>query len=109
MPLYQNERPDFPLTRGPHEFIEDQAALTPDAPALPWAQNGFLIIELNASANRLANFLLEQGIGQGSLVGVYLDRSLDSVSQPPRSPKMRRDLSAAGPEISTRSPGVHGG
>ena len=33
-PSYQNERPDYPLTRGPHEFIEDQVERSPDARAL---------------------------------------------------------------------------
>jgi hypothetical protein len=34
MPLYQNGRPDYPLTCGPHEFIEYQVELAPDALAL---------------------------------------------------------------------------
>jgi len=34
MTFYQNERPDYPLTRGPHELFEDQVQFTPDAPAL---------------------------------------------------------------------------
>ena len=78
-PSYQNERPDYPLTRGPHEFIEDQVERSPDARALTMGLNWVSYRELNSRSNRLAHFLREQGIGPGNLVGVYLDRSLDSV------------------------------
>ena len=79
MPLYQNEHPDLPLSRGPHEFIEDQVVLTPDAPALAMGSELISYNDLNARSNRLATFLREQGVGPGNLVGVYLDRSFDSV------------------------------
>ena len=79
MPPYQNERPDYPLTRGPNEFIEDQAERSPDARALTMGLNWISYRELNSRSNRLAHFLREQGTGPGNLVGVYLDRSLDSV------------------------------
>jgi len=67
------------LKRGPHEFIEDQVELTPDAPALAMGREQISYRELNSRSNRLAHFLCEQGVGPGSLVGVYLDRSFDSV------------------------------
>src|SRR5208282_2613061 len=72
-------RRDYPLTRGPHEFIEDQVERTPDAPALTLGPEQMSYRELNSRSNRLANFLREQGVGPESLVGVCLDRSFDSV------------------------------
>ena len=76
---HYDARPEFPLSRGPHEFIEDQVERTPDAPALTLGPEQISYRELNSRSNRLAHFLREQGVGPESLVGVYLDRSLDSV------------------------------
>jgi len=76
---HYNGRRDYPLSRGPHEFIEDQVERTPDAPALTLGSEQISYRELNARSNRLAHFLRDQGVGPESLVGVCLDRSLDSV------------------------------
>ena len=114
MPLYQNEHPDLPLSRGPHEFIEDQVVLTPDAPALAMGSELISYNDLNARSNRLATFLREQGVGPGNLVGVYLDRSFDSVISllallkcggiylplDPKFPKERLEFMATDSEIS---------
>jgi amino acid adenylation domain-containing protein len=72
-------RRDYPLTRGPHEFIEDQVERTPGAPALVMGAEKISYRELNSRANHLASFLRERGVGPESLVGVCLDRSFDSV------------------------------
>lgn len=109
-----NARPDYPLTRGPQEFIEDQVEITPDAPALTMDTEQISYRELNARSNRLAHFLREQGVGPGSLVGVYLDRSFDSVVSllamlkcggtylplDPKFPKDRLEFMATDSEIS---------
>ena len=68
-----------PLTRGPHEFFEDQAERSPDAPALTMGAEQVSYRELNSRSNRLAHFLREQGVGSETLVGVCLERSFDSV------------------------------
>ncbi len=72
-------RPEYLLTRGPHEFIEDQVRLTPDATAMRMGQVAMSYRELNSRSNRLAHFLRKLGVGPGNAVGVYLDRSFDSV------------------------------
>jgi amino acid adenylation domain-containing protein len=74
-----NIRPDFSMDRGPHQLIEDQVERTPDASALTLGRERISYRELNSRSNRLAHFLREQGVGPESLVGVCLDRSLDSV------------------------------
>ncbi|HUV70895.1 MAG TPA: amino acid adenylation domain-containing protein, partial [Terracidiphilus sp.] len=76
---YQNDKPDFSLTRGPHEFVEEQVARTPDSVALTVGSLKISYRELNARSNRLSHFLRAQGAAPGILVGVYLDRSADSV------------------------------
>ena len=114
MPLYQNERPGYPLHRGPNEFIQDQVELSPDARALRMGPDLISYRELNSRANRLAHFLRKQGVGTGSLVGVYLDRSFDSVISllallkcggiylplDPKFPKDRLEFMATDAEIS---------
>ena len=72
-------RRDYPLTRGPHELIEDQVERTPDAPALTIGDANITYGELNSRSNRLAHFLREQGVGPETLVGICLDRSFDSI------------------------------
>jgi amino acid adenylation domain-containing protein len=72
-------RQDHSLAFGPHEHIEAQAELTPDAPALEMGAKQVSYSELNRSSNRLAHFLRGRGIGPGSVAGVHLDRSFESV------------------------------
>jgi amino acid adenylation domain-containing protein len=75
----QNAMCDDALNRGPHEFIEEQAAKTPGAPAVAMGANRLCFSELNLRANQLASFLREHQIGPGRVVGVYADRSVEMV------------------------------
>ncbi|MGA9527480.1 MAG: amino acid adenylation domain-containing protein [Terriglobales bacterium] len=77
---WSGARRDYSVGRGPHEFIEDQVGRTPNAAALIVGAEKLTYNELNARANRIARFLREQGVGPESLVGVCLDRSVDSVA-----------------------------
>lgn len=110
----QNERPDYPLSRGPHQFIEGHVDLTPHARAISMGGESISYLELNARANRLAHFLGHQAIGPGNRVGVYLDRSIDSIVSllailkcggiylplDPKFPKDRLEFMASDAEIS---------
>ncbi|MGW0395964.1 amino acid adenylation domain-containing protein, partial [Streptomyces sp. NPDC003042] len=60
-------------------LIEQQAARTPDAPALVFAGVPLSYAELNARANRLARHLIAQGAAPGRFVAVALPRSADLV------------------------------
>ncbi|MCX5202987.1 amino acid adenylation domain-containing protein [Streptomyces sp. NBC_00237] len=59
--------------------IEEQAARTPDAPALVFGDEQLTYAELNARANRLAHHLIESGVRPGALAAVAVPRSLDLV------------------------------
>ena len=110
----QNARPDYPLNRGPHQLIEDQVERTPDALALIMGSERISYRELNCRANQLAHFLCEQGAGPGILIGVYRDRSIDSVVSllailkcggiylplDPKFPKDRLEFMATDSEVS---------
>ncbi len=59
-----------------HHWFEMQAQKNPDYPALTFEQQQLSYQQLNAQANRLAHYLLEQGIGPDVLVGLFIERSM---------------------------------
>jgi len=60
-----------------HHVIEAQAATTPDAVAVRSGHDTLTFEQLNAKANRLAHYLIEQGIEPAARVGLYVERSAD--------------------------------
>ncbi|HVW06447.1 MAG TPA: MupA/Atu3671 family FMN-dependent luciferase-like monooxygenase [Vicinamibacterales bacterium] len=62
-----------------HELIEAQATRTPDATALRFRDQSLTYAELNRHANHLASRLRARGVGRGSVVGVFVERSLEMV------------------------------
>ncbi|KUI07905.1 non-ribosomal peptide synthetase [Mycolicibacterium acapulense] len=60
-------------------LVEAQAARTPDAVAVVYEGRNYTYRELNESANRLAHWLIERGIGTEDRVAVLLDRSPELV------------------------------
>ncbi|HEY7767287.1 amino acid adenylation domain-containing protein, partial [Longimicrobium sp.] len=58
-----------------HELFAEQAARTPDAPALRFAGRTTTYAELEGSANRLARHLQGLGVGSESRVGLCLERT----------------------------------
>ena len=62
-----------------HALVEAQAALRPDAKAITMDGTSLTYAELNGRANQLAWHLRRLGIGDGSLVAIALERSIDMV------------------------------
>ncbi|KUI34476.1 non-ribosomal peptide synthetase [Mycobacterium sp. IS-1590] len=60
-------------------LVEAQAARTPEAVAVVYEGRNYTYRELNESANRLAHWLIERGIGTEDRVAVLLDRSPELV------------------------------
>ena len=60
------------------ELFEAQAERTPDRTAIVGSFGGISYRDLNARANRLAHHLRKRGVRPESLVGVCLERSIDS-------------------------------
>ncbi|MGB5599293.1 MAG: amino acid adenylation domain-containing protein [Thiothrix litoralis] len=61
-----------------HELFAQQAAQTPDAPAVLCTGQSLSYRELNAQANALAFTLLQQGVQPDDLIGVCVERSLET-------------------------------
>ncbi|WP_372390813.1 non-ribosomal peptide synthase/polyketide synthase [Xanthomonas sp. NCPPB 3582] len=60
-----------------HEQFEAQVAARPDAIAATYENQSLSYAELNARANRLAHYLISQGVGPDVCVAICLERSLD--------------------------------
>jgi non-ribosomal peptide synthetase component F len=60
-----------------HELFEAQAAKTPQAVALVFAEEQVRYEELNRRANQLAHHLRDLGVGPETLVAVLLERSVE--------------------------------
>jgi natural product biosynthesis luciferase-like monooxygenase protein len=58
-----------------HRLFEQQAARTPDAPALVCEGTTLTYAQLNAAANRAAHTLRDRGVGPGTLVGLATRRT----------------------------------
>ncbi len=71
---------DFPRERRLHELFEAQAARAPGSIALEFGgARPTTYAELDRRAERLARRLRSSGVGPGSLVGVFVERSPDLV------------------------------
>lgn len=76
----------FNATRAPypqeplvHELYEAQVDRTPDAVAVVHDAQSLTYGALNASANRLARYLIQRGVGPGQVVGLCVERSLEMI------------------------------
>lgn len=68
---------EYPRDASVHQLFEDQAKRTPRACAAACKGHLLTYEELNGTANRLARHLRGLGVGPGSLVGIFLERSLE--------------------------------
>ena len=62
-----------------HEIVSRQAMATPDVTAVEDAEESLTYAELEERTNALAGWLIDAGIKQGALVGIYLPRSVGAL------------------------------
>ncbi len=62
-----------------HEAVAQQAVRRPDAVAVIAGRTQVSYRELDSSANRLAHYLNEIGVGPEEVIGVYLERGVDMI------------------------------
>lgn len=68
---------DYPHERCLHELFEAQAERTPEAIAVVFEEQSLTYRELERRANQLAQHLRKLGVGQETLVGLCVERSLE--------------------------------
>ena len=71
---------DYPLDKTFHALFEAQAAKTPDRLAVRSQEDALTYRQLNERSNQLAHFLRASGVGQGSLVGLCVERSVSMIA-----------------------------
>ena len=76
---WNNTVAPYPEDQCIHELFEAQVERTPDALAVTFNDQRLTYRELNEQANNLADYLCEQGIMVGALVGICTERSLEMV------------------------------
>ncbi|HEB86841.1 MAG TPA: amino acid adenylation domain-containing protein, partial [Gammaproteobacteria bacterium] len=76
---WNNTATDYPRDRCIQQLFEAQAARSPEAVALVHEDRQLSYADLNTRANRLAHYLIEQGVGPDTLVALCLERSFDLV------------------------------
>ncbi len=62
-----------------HGIFEAQVARRPEAPAVACDGTTVSYFELNVRANQVAHYLLAHGVARGTMVGLCLDRSIDTI------------------------------
>lgn len=62
-----------------HQLFEAQVEQTPDEVAVVFAQNQLTYQELNQLANQLAHYLQTVGVEPETMVGIYMDRSVEMI------------------------------
>jgi amino acid adenylation domain-containing protein/FkbH-like protein/non-ribosomal peptide synthase protein (TIGR01720 family)/FkbM family methyltransferase len=70
---------DYPQDKCIHQLFEEQVERTPDAVAVVFEQQQLTYSELNCRANQLAHYLRSFGVGADVLVGICVERSLDTI------------------------------
>ncbi|MDJ0572741.1 MAG: condensation domain-containing protein, partial [Pleurocapsa sp. MO_192.B19] len=70
---------EYPYYKCIHELFEAQVERAPDAVAVAFEGSTLTYSELNHRANQLARYLQELGVKSEVLVGICLDRSLETI------------------------------
>lgn len=72
---FNNTKLDYPLNKCIHQLFEERVASTPNKVAIVFADQQLTYSELNNSANKVAHYLQQLGVGGEVLVGLYVERS----------------------------------
>jgi non-ribosomal peptide synthetase component F len=70
---------DYPRDQCIHQLFENQVARTPEAVAIVFDDSQVTYGELNELANRLAHHLQKLEVRPETLVGLYLEQSVEMV------------------------------
>lgn len=74
---WNDTKADYPSDKCVHELFEEQAMRTPAATAVAFEETSVTYAELNIRADQLAAYLNENGVNAGTLVGIFMERSVE--------------------------------
>lgn len=74
---FNNTRSDLPEDKCIHHLIEEQAEKAPNKTAVSFGDHQLSYDELTTRANQLAHYLQKLGVGPETLVGIYVEPSLE--------------------------------
>ncbi|RCJ25078.1 hypothetical protein A6770_28095 [Nostoc minutum NIES-26] len=78
---WNDTQADYPAHQCVHQLFESQVELTPDAVAVVFGNEQLTYQQLNNQANQLAHYLQSLGVGTETFVGIYLERSSETLPQ----------------------------
>jgi amino acid adenylation domain-containing protein len=78
---FNDTHAEYPVEKTIHQLFEEQAAKTPDNIAVIDSTTGGSTVyrELNKKSNQLAQVLREHGVQAESVVGIMIERSIDTI------------------------------
>ncbi len=74
---WNQSQADYPRDLCIHELIEEQVKRSPDAIAVQFESQSLTYKELNKRADEVAKVLIAQGVKPGTLVGLFVSRSVE--------------------------------
>jgi len=79
MVTWNQTQSDYPRDASIQELFESQVRKNPDAVAIVFKDQELTYSQLNERSNKLGHWLIQEGIGPDSLVGLCMDRSPDVI------------------------------
>ncbi|OKH20883.1 hypothetical protein NIES593_17295 [Hydrococcus rivularis NIES-593] len=76
---WNDTQTDFPIDKCIYQIFEEQVKKTPNNIAVVFEEKKLTYEELNCKANKLARYLQLLGVGAETIVGIGLERSLDTI------------------------------
>ncbi|MBC1312640.1 amino acid adenylation domain-containing protein, partial [Trichormus variabilis PNB] len=76
---WNNTQVEYPIDKCLHQLFEEQVQRTPHAVAVEYENQQLTYDQLNRRANQLAHYLQSLGVKPEVLVGICVERSLDTV------------------------------
>ena len=70
---------DYPAGKCIHDLFEEQVKKTPDRIAVEFENEQMTYAELNASANKMANFLVKHGASEDQTVALFVERGFEMI------------------------------
>ncbi len=77
--IFNNTKVDYPKDKTVVQLFEEQVEKTPDNVAVVFEDKKLTYKELNEKANSLAHHLRKNGVKKNEVVGIFLDKSLESI------------------------------